>query len=137
MSDAYTTAYVADALGVPQRTLLHWVSEGLIEPAQWERTRRVPVLWSEKNVREASVLVHLRTSRLSLQKIRGIMGYLRRLGHNPLSTGQFLVLTGSTGKPSQLVKVCASGEALQLMTRGQGQLMLPLWSPEEAPIGKR
>jgi DNA-binding transcriptional MerR regulator len=133
----YTTAHVSEALGVPQRTLLHWVSEGFLQPVQWEKTRRVPVLWSEKNVREASVLVHLRKSRLSLQKIRSIMAYLRGLGHNPMSTGEFVVLTGSKGKPSEIVKICTSGEAIALMTKHRGQYMLPLWSPEGAPVGKR
>lgn len=134
---AYTTEFVAETLGVPRRTLLHWASEGLLAPAQYERIRRVPVLWSEKNIREASVLVHLRKSRLSLQRIRSIMAYLRGLGHNPMSTGEFVVLMGSRGKPSEIVKICTSGEAIALMTKHRGQYMLPLWSPEEETPGKR
>ena len=133
MPETYTTEFVADTIGMSRRTLLHWVSEGLIQPVQWENTRRVPVLWSEKNVREASVLLHLRKSRLSLQKIRSIMAYLRGLGHNPLSTGEFVVFTGSKGKPSEIVKICTTGEAIALMKSHRGQLMLPLFNPEETP----
>jgi DNA-binding transcriptional MerR regulator len=127
----YTSDVVAEAVGVPYRTLMRWVEEGLIIPAVHPKKHRVPVQWSEKNLREVDILAQLRKCNLSLQQIRGIMTYLRKLGDNPFSSGEFIVLLGPDGSPQELVKIRNGGEALALMKKHRGQLMLPLWSPAQ------
>jgi hypothetical protein len=126
----YTSDYVAQVAGVPYRTLMRWVQQDLIRPQYYARKNRVPVEWSAKNVREAVILARMRTCRLSMQKIREVLKYLRGIGHNPLSTGDFLVLMDRDGRPEEVIKVCTTGEALKLMGKGRGQLVLPLWNPE-------
>ena len=125
----YTSDIVADAVGIPYRTLMRWVEEGLVIPAIHPKKHRIPVQWSKKNLREVGILGQLRKYKLSLQQIRGIMNYLRELGDNPFSSGEFILLLGSDGLPEELVKIRNGGEALSLMKTHRGQLLLPLWQP--------
>lgn len=124
----YTSDVVADAVGIPYRTLMRWVEEGLVVPAIHPKKHRIPVQWSEKNLREVGILGQLRKCKLSLQQIRGIMDYLRELGDNPFSSGEFILLLGADGLPEELVKIRNGVEAIALMKKHRGQLMLPLWN---------
>jgi hypothetical protein len=75
------------------------------------------------------VIVGLRRAGLSLQKIKEACAYLRSLGHNPMSTGTFLVVRTGKGEAKDLVKICTTGEALALV-KDRGQLVLPLWTED-------
>lgn len=125
----YTAAQAAQLLGMPYRTLMAWAEGGLLNPEGARRGRRYPTTWHEKDVREASVLVALRRVGFSLQRLREAMDYLRSLGHNPMSSGRFLVVRTGDGHLSELLKFCDTGEAIALLQR-PGQLVLPLWTPD-------
>ena len=124
----YNSTEAAQIAGVPYPTLMRWVEQGLIRPQSWPGKQRGEVEWSDKNVREASILGALRKCGFSMQKLRDILAYLRRLGHNPFSTGRFLVCMNRMGQPESLVKICDDGEAFELMRDGRGQMLLPLWT---------
>lgn len=126
----HTAAQVAHAVACPYRTLMYWVEKGLLNPEGARRGRRYPTTWHPTDVHEASILAALRRAGFSLQKLREALAYLRSVGHNPLSSGQFIVIRLGNGTPSELVKICREGEALALI-RQRGQLVLPLWTPEE------
>jgi DNA-binding transcriptional MerR regulator len=123
----YSSRDVAQTAGVPYRTLMRWVEAGLLRPKGYTGRQRVAVSWTAKDVREAVILAGLRACQLSLQQVRQVLRYLRKIGQNPLSSGTFLVLVNRRGKPHELVKLCDGGQALNLMKNGRGQLMLPLW----------
>ena len=60
-----TSADAAAALGLPYRTLMGWVESGLLEPElapgpYRDGHKRPARLWTEKNLREAAVLIRLR-----------------------------------------------------------------------------
>jgi len=125
----YTAHAVAELLRVPYSTLMRWVGVGLLAPEGARGGRRRATTWRVKDVREASILVALRRAGFSLQRLRAAMAYLRSIGHNPMSTGEFLVVRGGDGEPADLIKVCSSGEAIDLIRR-RGQMVLPLWTPD-------
>lgn len=126
----YTSKQVAEMIGVPYRTIMHWVTDGLIRPAfEQGIERRKKIRFSAKDVREASILAGLRANRLSLQQVRESLSYLRSIGHNPMSTGDFLIIQGRDGKPKDLLKFCNSGEVLDIIKGRYGQLVMPLWTP--------
>ena len=124
----YTAAQVAELIKTPYRTVMQWVQYGLLSPERANAGRRIPTVWAEKDVREASILVALRRAGFSLQRLRQAIDYLRTLGHNPMSTGQFLAVRTGDGHPSELLKFCNTGEAIALLQQ-PGQLVLPLWTP--------
>jgi len=107
---------------------MRWFERGLVTP-QGGGAQGKDTWWTAKDVREASILAGLRTARFSLQKLTEAIVYLRGIGHNPMSSGQFLVISGNDGDPRELVKICSTGEAVALMRKHRGQLILPLWSP--------
>ncbi|MBN1572537.1 MAG: MerR family transcriptional regulator [Deltaproteobacteria bacterium] len=121
-------AEAARILNIPYRTLMRWSEGGLIN-VEGGGYRGKGTLWTELNIREASVIYALRTARLSLQKIRDIMEYLKSLGENPMSSGDFLVVKGEDGEPREIIKFVSTGEAISLLKRTRGQLVLPLWKP--------
>lgn len=123
-------AEVARILKIPYRTLMRWSEEGLIL-VEGGGYRGKGTLWTEKNIREASVIYSLRTARLSLQKIKDIISYLKSLGENPMSSGEFLVIRKIDGEPREIVKFVTTGEAVSLLKESRGQLILPLWKPEK------
>jgi DNA-binding transcriptional MerR regulator len=120
----FTSAQVAIRADVSYRSLMRWAEQGLLDPARADTGKaKSPLVWTAKHLREATVLGQLRAHKLPLQTIRKVMDYLRSIGHNPLSTGEFICI----GKPSRsgtVVKVCTDGEVLDLIKRGQ--LVLPL-----------
>ena len=126
----FTAAQVANVISRPYRTLMYWVGKNLLNPEGARRGRRYSTTWHTKDVREASMLSALRRAGYSLQQLREAMAYLRSLGQNPLSSGEFIVIRHGDGPPSELVKLCDTGEAVALI-RNRGQLVLPLWTPDQ------
>ena len=125
----YTAAQAAEVVACPYRTLMYWVEEGLLNPEGACRGRRYPTTWHPKDMREASMLAALRRAGFSLQKLKEAVAYLRSLGQNPMSTGKFIVIRLEGGPPSELIKLCETGEAIELLQR-PGQLVMPLWTPD-------
>jgi hypothetical protein len=132
----YTTRYVCEAVDVPQQTLADWIQWGLLSPKGGGRRR--PRKWSAKDVREASIIAGLRRAGITMQALREAWGFLRTVGHNPGSTGQFIALAAKNGRPTGLVKLCERGEALNLNREQRGQLLLiPVWQPTDQVIGDK
>ena len=109
-------------LGMPQPTGTRWIQSGIIRVKGHEGRQGEKFDLSPKQVRELAVLAQLR-SLLSLQALREAGAFLRRLGHNPFSDGQFAVLEGHRNH-CRLVKLTDKGEAIELLGKGQGQLLL-------------
>lgn len=123
---------VAGKIGTPYRTLMHWVGQGLLNPEGARRGRRYASTWNAKDLREATILAALRRAGFSLQRLRKAFEYLRSVGHNPMSTGEFVVVHTGKGEPAELIKFCTSGEALALI-RDPGQVVMPLPPMEPDP----
>lgn len=120
-----TMKELAQRAGLSYRTLAHWIEKGLIRPKGYVGRQRCTVPLTEKEAREVWMLAQLRKV-LSMQALRKALKFLRSIGHNPMSTGSFAVVSGN---PPTLVKICAGGEALEVTGRRPGQTMLiPLWS---------
>jgi hypothetical protein len=112
---------------------MRWHTSGLLSPEGGGR-QRVVTCWQPKDVREASILGGLRRAGVTMQSLRDALAYLRRLGHNPMSSGDFLVVRGRTGKPKDVIKVCGAGEAIRVLSRrSRGQFVFPIWTPLEEP----
>lgn len=122
----YTSFEVAQMAGVQYRTLMYWVAFGLLNPVNARAGKRKDTIWIDKDVREASMLNCLRRAGFSLQRLRQAMDYLRSINHNPLSTGDFIVVRTREGEPQDVIKICDSGEAFQLLHHVE-QLVMPLW----------
>lgn len=129
MTVAYTGYQVAELVGVPYRSLMRWVEAGLLNPEGARRGHRNPATWHDKDLHEASVLAACRLIGFSMQKMRKVMTYLKSVGQNPLSSGEFVCLYTGDGEPAELIKFCESGEVLALV-RKPGQVVLPLWTPD-------
>jgi len=126
----YTAYEVAGRVSVAYRSLMRWVQRGILNPEGARRGHRNETTWHDKDLREASVLAGCLRAGFSMQKMGKALNYLRSIGHNPLSTGEFLVIRlGNGADLSELVKVCDTGEALALV-RQPGQLVMRL-----QPIG--
>lgn len=118
--------------GVPFPTAARWCQQGLIrlkgyKPAGWPMFKPLP--WTAAATVELVNLGRLRHV-LSLQELKRAARFLREtLGHNPFSSGRFMVI--DLGK-RELIKLCDSGEMIALL-RQPGQLLLPLWEqkPED------
>lgn len=117
---------VAGQVRVPYRTLMNWVENGLLTPEGAGRGHRHPTTWHPKDLREASVLAALRRAGFSMQRLRQALDYLKSLGHNPMSTGRFIVVRGGRGHPRELIKICEDGQEALALIREQGQMLLPL-----------
>jgi len=136
--ELYTSRQVAERAGVPYRTLMRWVEQGLIRPAVYGG-RGQKTLFSKKDFREVAILARLRGF-FSLQQLRQALEYLRSLGHNPLSKGDFLVVRDVRGE-RLLLKLCDKGEVIKVLEENPGQLRLfPIFDIEEIiaetpPIG--
>ncbi len=116
----YKSQEFAKLVGLPYRTLMSWCETGLIQPHSYEGRRRVQTYFSNKDLREVRLIKTLRR-RLSGQELRKAVNYLRdKLGHNPFSSGEFLVISGD------LVKVCKAGQVRQAVStvKESGQLMI-------------
>ena len=126
MTDTYTAYQVAERVGVAYRSLMRWVQRGILNPEGARRGHRNETTWHDKDLREASVLAGCLRAGFSMQKMGKALEYLRGIGHNPMSTGDFLVIRlGNGADPSELVKICDTGEALALV-RQPGQLVMRL-----------
>lgn len=125
----YTGREVSEFIAVPYETLMRWARQGLLNPEGGGR-QRVKTYWHAKDVREASILTALRKAGLPLQKLTGVVAYLRTVGHNLLSSGEFLLVRARTGEPRDIVKFCTTREAISLLRKDtQGYLLFRLWSP--------
>ena len=126
----YRADEVADLVGIPYRSLMRWVQGGILNPEGARRGHRKETTWHPEDLREASVLVALRRAGFSMQKLRRALDWLRSAGHNPMSTGDFIAVRLGNGEhPSELIKICDTGEAMTLIQQ-PGQLVMRL-----QPIG--
>jgi len=126
---SYSAQEVARLSDTNYRTLMRWVNEGLLRPEGANRGYGWATTWEAKDVREASILSALRRAGFSLQRLREAIEYLRSLGHNPLSTGEFIVVKRGDGAPKDVIKLCDTGEAMALL-KDRGQLVFPIWVAE-------
>lgn len=117
----------AQQLGVPGNTLSQWLKRGLVSPPGWCCRQRVPVPLGAKELRELSIIAHLRRAGVSLQAIKRAADLLRRLGTNPFSRGSFLVVDRG-----EVLRMVGEQEAIALL-RQPGQLVLAL--PEDPAAG--
>lgn len=129
LEPTFSTKEVAELADVPIRTLQWWVQQGLLRPHTYGG-RGVDTRWSNKDVREARVLAKLRGF-FSIRRLKDVLTYLRGLGFNPMSTGQFLVVVGTDGTGRDLLKpdvVDGQERAISLARErmGQGVLVLDL-----------
>jgi hypothetical protein len=128
----YTAYEAAEKVGLPYRTLMRLAERGDIKLPDYKGGRGNAARWSETNVREASIWAALRRCSFSAQQLREVMDYLRNLGDNPFSSGDFLTIEGrpmrgKKQKPRDLVKIRSTGEAIELLRANRGQIMLPIW----------
>ena len=122
----YTSQAAADLVGVPYRTLMNWVARGLLAPEGAGLGRSGKMLWREKDITEARNLSQFRRRRLPpIGAVNEILAFLRELGHNPLSRGQFTITRDDQGKLQEIVKLL-DGLAISLMPETRGQLELRL-----------
>jgi len=127
--ELYASQQVAERAGVPYRTLMRWVEQGLIRPAIYAG-RGQKTLFSKKDFREIAILARLRGF-FSMQQLRKALKALRKLGHNPLSSGDFAVVRDVRGERI-LVKICDEDEVIELLRKEPGQLrLLPIFDIEE------
>lgn len=121
-----TMQIAAKRIGLPYRTLARWIESGLVRPKSYKGQRGVLVSLLDKELRELRQLAQLRGI-LSMQELRRAIRFLREdLKHNPLSSGRFFVIGGPPAR-RRLFKICDSGEAIELIGKNQGQLlMIPL-----------
>ena len=126
-----TSEHVASTLGVPYRSLMRWVEEELVSPYCVGDRKRAPRLWGEKHMREARVIKTLRDERVTMQAVKKAMDHLRKEGHNPFSTGKFLVLD----RGAEVVKVCDDGQQISLL-REPGQRLLLVVDLQEAATSR-
>lgn len=105
---------VARLIDIPYRTLMHWVATGLVTPeALVQSSGRRRVRFRPEDIREIRLIAELRRH-LSGPQLRKALNYLRRLGHNPLSTGRFMVVELYSGR-KEFIKVVGSREAIRLI----------------------
>ncbi|MFQ5796279.1 MAG: MerR family transcriptional regulator [Candidatus Bipolaricaulia bacterium] len=132
--ELYSTKTVAEKAGVPYRTMMRWVKDGLITPYVYPGGSGRPALFSKKEFREVIILARLREF-LSMQKLKEALAHLRSLGHNPLSTGEFAVVRDARGERA-LFKLCNTGEAIELIQENPQQIRLfPVFDIEELVDG--
>ena len=119
---------VAKLLGVNYRSLMRLQEQRLIDVGGGGQHGK-STLWTPKNIQEASVIFNLRAARVSLQKIRETMEWLREQGHNPFSSGEFVVISSKSGQPRDIIKFVDKDTAFSIMGSGKGQMVLPIWRP--------
>ncbi len=119
---------VAKLLGVNYRSLMRLQEQRLIDVGGGGQHGKA-TLWTRKNIQEASVIFNLRAARVSLQKIRETMEWLRDQGQNPFSSGEFMVISRKNGRPHEIIKFVDKDTAFSIMGESKGQLVLPIWRP--------
>lgn len=133
---ALSTIEVAHEVGANLRTVQRWVERGFVKP---ETAGDGSFRWAPKHRREARVLACLRQLGVSNQQLRKMVARLKALGHNPTSTGQFLVSlrhrgAGKAPRIGELLKVCEEGETLDLLRGGRVAALFPLALPEDGEV---
>jgi len=126
-----TSEDAAKLLGIPYRSLMHWVEYQLVEPYRAGNRQRAPRLWSEKHIREARVIKTLRDDGVSMQAVKRAMDYLRREGYNPFSTGKFLALN----RGAEVIHLRDEEDAISLL-KEPGQRLLLFVDLDQATSGK-
>ena len=126
---------VARLLGIPYRTLMHWVTTGLVSPgASSQSGRRRRVRFGPEDIHEVRLISELRRH-LSGPQLRNALNYLRRLGHNPLSSGRFMVVELHSGR-KEFIKLVGSREAIRLVRQEPvSQRSLIPYTEEELEAG--
>ncbi|MFQ5657121.1 MAG: MerR family transcriptional regulator [Candidatus Methylomirabilales bacterium] len=126
---------VSRFLGIPYRTLMHWVATGLVSAAASSRSGgRRRVRFGPEDIHEIRLISELRRH-LSGPQLRNALNYLRRLGHNPLSSGRFMVVELYSGR-KEFIKVVRSREAIRLLRQEPlGQRSLIPYTEEEIEAG--
>ena len=99
--------------GLTYRTAARWVEAGLVQ-AEGGGAQGRDLRIGAKQLRELRTLAALRQV-MSLQALRRAARTLRRMGHNPFSTGTFAVLEGG-----ELVRIVDEDTAVALI-RQPGQ----------------
>lgn len=114
---------------------MHWVSTGLVAPVALVQTRgRRRVRFRPEDIREVRLIAELRRH-LSGPQLRNALNYLRRLGHNPLSTGRFMVVELYSGR-KEFIKVVGNREAIRLIQQdAAGQRALIPYTEAELEAG--
>ena len=126
----------AATAGIPYPTAAGWVAQGLLQPEGYKGLQGAVIPWNAKLTRELCILTRLREV-LSMQALRDALAYLRKLGHNPLSSGRFAVVGGPPSK-RRLIKLCDETRAIELLGKSRGQLLLiPLVVEGGEPRKKR
>lgn len=80
----YSSFEAADAVGVPHRTLMKYVAEGLLTPEVSGTGHGARARWSEEDLRQARVLLHLLSlparARLPMEQVKLLMEQVREGG---------------------------------------------------------
>lgn len=109
----------AQKTGIPQQTLTRWIQYGLVRPEGWKNKPLCPVPITRKELREFRIIRRLRQQGVPMSKLIKAADYLRSLGYNPFSRGNFVVMD----KGKELVRIMNGKEAMALI-RQRGQLIL-------------
>jgi DNA-binding transcriptional MerR regulator len=97
MIDSYSSSQVSERTGLTPRQLQWWDEQGIVVPARQGHRR----LYSAKDLAELAILSDLRRRGFSLQRIRKMIGLLRReFGH-------------------RLAELLSRGPGLHLLTDGE------------------
>jgi len=118
----------AAMLGVKQQVLTQWLQAGIVEVAGWRRRHGAAVPLEAKHLRELATVRDLRHAGVSLQAVRRAARFLRTLGLNPFSKGQFLVVA-----KGEVVRIADTGEAISLLREPGQRLLVPLL-PLDGPV---
>lgn len=118
----------ASIAGIPYPTAARWIQQGLIHPPGYVGKQWATVPLGVKELRELCNIAQLRQV-LSMQALRRAAAFLRQHGHNPYSSGRFMLLDGPRGQ-KELVKICDSGEAMELLKHPGQTVLLPIVDPE-------
>lgn len=122
-----TLSQAARLTGIPQQTLSHWLQWGLVQPKGWKNKASQPVPITAKEIREFMIIRRLRKSGLSMRKVKRIAAFLRSLGANPFSVGEFLAI-----ESGEVYRIINRHEAMALLKK-PGQLLLLMPLPEDPP----
>lgn len=116
-----TSDQVAERIGVPYRSLMHWVEGELVQPFSSGNHKRAARLWSERHIREARWIHVLRAEGVSVEAVKKAMDFLRENdGDNPQITGLFLVMD----RAADVVRVCHGSQEMSCLRQPGHRLLL-------------
>jgi len=113
----------AESVGVPYTTVANWVHAGLIRPKGYDVRRRVPVPWTEKEIRQLRNITALCHAGVSFQALRRAADTLSKF-----SSGTFVV-TGDSKAKQNIIRVDTNKEIAKVLSRHPGQVCLCLFVP--------